>query len=55
MAWWHITLIVLGIVLTIGFVRILITRPSGFLEFILELLCIDLLFSVIGVFIEGID
>lgn len=55
MSWITIVLIILGIVVTIGIIRVIITPSESFGELIMDILFIDLLVDILSAIIESID
>lgn len=52
---WTTILIVLGIIVFIGIIRILINRPNNFGDMMLELFCLDLVGDFLAFALEHID
>lgn len=55
MDWVTIVLIILGIVVTIGIIRVIINPSESFGELIIEILLIDLLGDILQAIFESFD
>lgn len=53
--YWIILWVIIGIIVVTGIIRLIITKPKGIGEAIMEFLFIDCLFDILGAVFENID